>query len=177
MYTSDRFPPLQLSLLPLYAPSSPLSRMAQPQSLLQLPRPDHGNSLDHFINGSWVRPEGRKTYDTYNPATGEKLASTVQGQLTTISLWNFCYISSPNLHLCHILTPSQPHTSLHVLQSIMSVCVSDCHLTPLPLGVQEDADVAVSAARKAFDSLSRLPGHVRARHMYSIGRHVQKHAR
>ena len=113
---------------------------------------DHGNSLGHFINGSWVRPEGRKTYDTYNPATGEKLASTVQGHLTTISLWNFCYISPPNLHLCHILTPPQPHTSLHVLQSIMSVCVSDCHLTPLPLGVQEDADLAVSAARKAFDS-------------------------
>ena len=50
-------------------------------------------------------------------------------------------------------------------------------LTPLSLGVQEDADLAVSAARKAFESWSSLPGHVRARHMYSIARHVQKHAR
>ena len=51
------------------------------------------------------------------------------------------------------------------------------YLTPLPLGVQEDADLAVSAARKAYDSWRTLPGHVRARHMYSIARHVQKHAR
>ena len=42
---------------------------------------DHGHSFGHFINGGWVKPEGRKTYDTHNPATGEKLASTVQGQL------------------------------------------------------------------------------------------------
>lgn len=70
---------------------------------------DHGNSLGHFINGSWVRPEGRRTYDTYNPATGEKLASTVQGHLPTFSLCNFCYISPPNLHLCPNLTPSQTH--------------------------------------------------------------------
>lgn len=83
---------------------------------------DHGRSLGHFINGGWVRPEGRKTYETVNPATGEKLASTVQG-------------------------------------------------------VQEDADLAVSAARKAYESWSKLPGHVRARHLYSIARHVQKHAR
>jgi aldehyde dehydrogenase (NAD+) len=83
---------------------------------------DHGNSLGHFINGTWVKPEGRKTYDTVNPATGEKLASTIQG-------------------------------------------------------VQEDADLAVAAAKKAFESWSRLPGHVRARHLYSIARHVQKHAR
>ena len=40
---------------------------------------DHGNALGHFINGGWVKPEGRKTYETINPATGEKLASTVQG--------------------------------------------------------------------------------------------------
>lgn len=42
---------------------------------------DHGNSLGHFINGGWVKPEARKTYDTLNPATGEKMASTVQGRL------------------------------------------------------------------------------------------------
>lgn len=40
---------------------------------------DHGRSFGHFINGQWVKPEGRKTYDTCNPATGEKLASTIQG--------------------------------------------------------------------------------------------------
>ena len=38
---------------------------------------EHGDSLGHFINGGWVKPEGRKTI---NPATGEKLASTIQGQ-------------------------------------------------------------------------------------------------
>ena len=42
---------------------------------------DHGNNLGHFINGGWVKPEARKTYDTLNPATGEELASTVQGRL------------------------------------------------------------------------------------------------
>ena len=38
-------------------------------------------------------------------------------------------------------------------------------------------ELAVGAARKAYESWSQLPGHVRARHMYSIARHVQKHAR
>ncbi len=40
---------------------------------------DHGRNFGHFINNQWVRPEGRKAYETHNPATGEKLASTVQG--------------------------------------------------------------------------------------------------
>ena len=31
------------------------------------------------MNGGWVKSEGRKTYDTHNPATGEKLGATVQG--------------------------------------------------------------------------------------------------
>ncbi|KAL5479194.1 hypothetical protein EMCRGX_G022685 [Ephydatia muelleri] len=83
---------------------------------------DHKREFGHFINNQWVKPEGRKTYDTTSPATGEKLASTVQGN-------------------------------------------------------SEDVDVAVKAARKAFDTWSKLPGHVRARHLYSIARHVQKHAR
>lgn len=46
-----------------------------------------------------------------------------------------------------------------------------------PIGTQEDVELAVGAARKAYTSWSKLPGHVRARHMYSIARHVQKHAR
>ena len=44
-------------------------------------------------------------------------------------------------------------------------------------GTQADVDLAVSVAKKAFESWSKLPGHVRARHLYSIARHVQKHAR
>ncbi|XP_077975441.1 aldehyde dehydrogenase family 16 member A1-like isoform X1 [Styela clava] len=37
------------------------------------------NDLGHFINGEWYKPEARKVYDTCCPATGEKLASTIQG--------------------------------------------------------------------------------------------------
>lgn len=44
-------------------------------------------------------------------------------------------------------------------------------------GEPEDIDSAVAAAREAFKSWSKLPGHVRARYLYSIARHVQKHAR
>ena len=40
---------------------------------------DHGRSFGHFINNQWVKPNGRKTYDSVNPATGEKLATTTQG--------------------------------------------------------------------------------------------------
>jgi hypothetical protein len=40
---------------------------------------DHGRSFGHFIGNKWVKPEGRKTYDTFNPATGQRLATTVQG--------------------------------------------------------------------------------------------------
>ena len=42
---------------------------------------DHGRSFGHFIGNRWVKPEGRKTYDSYNPATGQRLATTVQGTL------------------------------------------------------------------------------------------------
>jgi aldehyde dehydrogenase (NAD+) len=41
----------------------------------------------------------------------------------------------------------------------------------------EDVDAAVQAARKAFESWSKTPGHVRARYLYAIARHVQKHSR
>ncbi len=40
-----------------------------------------------------------------------------------------------------------------------------------------DVDTAVAAARKAFGSWSKLPGHARARYLYAIARQVQKHAR
>lgn len=64
---------------------------------------DHGWSLGHFIGNQWVKPEGRKTYDTFNPATGQRLASTIQGnakaaccRITSvhISLWSPCWGSS-----------------------------------------------------------------------------------
>eukprot|EP00038_Savillea_parva_P016057 m.15743 g.15743 ORF g.15743 m.15743 type:complete len:830 (-) comp3308_c0_seq1:246-2735(-) len=82
----------------------------------------HDRNFGHFINGKWVRPDDRKVYDTMSPATGEKLASTVQG-------------------------------------------------------TDEDVNLAVDSAKKAFATWGKTPGHVRARHLYSIARHVQKHAR
>lgn len=41
---------------------------------------DHGRNFGHFINNQWVKPSGRKTYDTINPANGNKLATTIQGK-------------------------------------------------------------------------------------------------
>jgi aldehyde dehydrogenase (NAD+) len=40
-----------------------------------------------------------------------------------------------------------------------------------------DVDAAVAAARRAFTSWSRTPGHVRARYLYALARGIQKHAR
>ena len=31
---------------------------------------DHGRAFGHFIDGKWVKPEGRKVYETKNPVTG-----------------------------------------------------------------------------------------------------------
>lgn len=45
---------------------------------------DHKREFGHFINNQWVKPEGRKTYETTSPATGEKLASTIQGRLVRV---------------------------------------------------------------------------------------------
>ena len=44
-------------------------------------------------------------------------------------------------------------------------------------GGAADVEQAVSAARRAFDSWSRTPGHVRARYLYALARQVQKHSR
>lgn len=44
-------------------------------------------------------------------------------------------------------------------------------------GTTDDLDLAVNAAQTAYKSWSELPGHTRARYLYSIARHVQKHAR
>src|SRR2546429_165407 len=40
-----------------------------------------------------------------------------------------------------------------------------------------DIDIAVAAARTAFESWGQTPGHVRARYLYAIARHIQKHSR
>jgi aldehyde dehydrogenase (NAD+) len=42
---------------------------------------------------------------------------------------------------------------------------------------QADVDAAVAAAREAFGRCSTTPGHVRARYLYAIARHIQKHSR
>jgi aldehyde dehydrogenase (NAD+) len=43
--------------------------------------------------------------------------------------------------------------------------------------VKADVDAAVAAARAAFPVWSGFSGHVRARYLYAIARHVQKHSR
>ncbi len=40
-----------------------------------------------------------------------------------------------------------------------------------------DVDSAVAAARAAFETWGKTPGHVRARYMYAAARHIQKHSR
>jgi len=44
-------------------------------------------------------------------------------------------------------------------------------------GTSEDVDTAVEAASKAYKTWSALSGFERAKHIYSIARHVQKHSR
>lgn len=44
-------------------------------------------------------------------------------------------------------------------------------------GTGEDVNTAVEAAHSALDSWRALSGFERAKHIYSIARHVQKHAR
>ena len=42
---------------------------------------------------------------------------------------------------------------------------------------EKEVDAAVKAARKAFQSWSKLSGHERARYLYAIARHIQKNSR
>ena len=53
---------------------------------------DHGRSFGHFINNAWVKPSGRKTYDSVNPATGEKMATTIQGACVRAYLCTYVYM-------------------------------------------------------------------------------------
>lgn len=41
----------------------------------------------------------------------------------------------------------------------------------------DDVSAAVAAARKAFTSWGKTPGHVRARYLYALARNIQKHSR
>src|SRR5215218_4648803 len=47
----------------------------------------------------------------------------------------------------------------------------------LTQATETDVDNAVAAARRAFESWSQLSGHARARYLYALARHVQKHSR
>ncbi len=50
-------------------------------------------------------------------------------------------------------------------------------LAKVAQGDEKDIDKAVKAAKKAFSDWSALSGHVRARYLYAIARHIQKHSR
>ncbi len=50
-------------------------------------------------------------------------------------------------------------------------------LTQVAAANSGDVDAAVAAARTAFESWGKTPGHIRARYMYAIARHIQKHSR
>nr|XP_032662307.1 aldehyde dehydrogenase family 16 member A1 [Chelonoidis abingdonii] len=40
----------------------------------------HGRSFGHFVDGKWLKLEGRETTSSTNPVTGELLATTLQGE-------------------------------------------------------------------------------------------------
>lgn len=50
-------------------------------------------------------------------------------------------------------------------------------LARVAAGSSADVDAAVAAARQAFASWSKAPGHVRARYLYALARTIQKHSR
>ncbi len=53
----------------------------------------------------------------------------------------------------------------------------DVPLARVAQGSAADVDAAVAAARMAFGSWSTTPGHVRARHLYALARHILKRER
>lgn len=54
---------------------------------------------------------------------------------------------------------------------------SDKALARIAAGNSADVDMAVAASRQAFASWGKTSGHVRARYLYALARHIQKHAR
>ncbi len=53
----------------------------------------------------------------------------------------------------------------------------DVPLARVSQGSAADVDAAVAAARAAFERWSSTPGHIRARHLYALARHIQKRER
>src|SRR5438067_11244588 len=82
----------------------------------------HQRRFGHFIGGEWRAPAAGGYFDTFDPSTGEKLASIAQGGVA-------------------------------------------------------DIENAVHAARVAFPKWRALTSHARARYLYALARHVQKHSR
>lgn len=50
-------------------------------------------------------------------------------------------------------------------------------LAKIAAAMSADVDAAVAAARAAFETWGKMPGHTRARYLYAIARHIQKHSR
>lgn len=50
-------------------------------------------------------------------------------------------------------------------------------LAKVAIATAEDVDLAITAARGAFEGWSKTPGHVRARYLYALARQIQKHSR
>jgi aldehyde dehydrogenase (NAD+) len=44
----------------------------------------HNHKFNHFIDGQWLAPAAGQYFDTFDPSTGEKLASVAQGSSTDI---------------------------------------------------------------------------------------------
>ena len=44
----------------------------------------HGHKFDHFIGGQWQAPAAGEYFDTFDPSSGEKLASVAQGSAADI---------------------------------------------------------------------------------------------
>ena len=51
---------------------------------------EHGRDFGHFVNGKWVKPEGRKVYETRNPATGQRYISLLRSLLRSLLLHSIC---------------------------------------------------------------------------------------
>ena len=67
-------------------------------------------------------------------------------------------------------------TSGQVLHTAIAPSTGEA-LCEVSEAVASDADAAIQAARTAYPGWSSLSGHARARHLYSIARHLQKHSR
>ncbi|XP_061445580.1 aldehyde dehydrogenase family 16 member A1 isoform X2 [Rhineura floridana] len=63
---------------------SPKDTGVQEPLLLKAWLESHGRSFGHFIDGEWLKPNGRETYTTKNPTTGEPLATTLQGSIEDV---------------------------------------------------------------------------------------------